>query len=395
MERTNNTFPTLSLLTLATALFISIMTEALPAGFLLLISEDLSVTEAQAGQLVTLYALGSLLSAIPLTIATQSWNRKKLLVTVILGFGITNFMTAYFLSFTMILIARFLAGLFAGLLWAMVAGYATRMVSDDKKGRAITIVMLGVPIALSIGIPLGTLIGQLVGWRLTFHIITIISLLLVILICLKLPNLEALKTKKKNAMFSVLSIPYVKSILVINFIFAFGHNIFYTYISPYLQLSGNEMNVDAVLFIFGISSIISIAIVGIFIDKYLRKLIILSLSFFAISGLLFYAFDNIYSLILVSIVVWGLAFGGGATLFQTASAKITGESADIAQSLLVSLWNLAIAGGGFCGGMLLNVFDARVLPIMMCILLILAIFIVLYAGKLGVENASGDDNASH
>ncbi|WP_239324939.1 MFS transporter [Snodgrassella gandavensis] len=395
MEKTNNTFPTLSLLALATALFISIMTEALPAGFLLLISEDLSVTEAQAGQLVTLYALGSLLSAIPLTIATQSWNRKKLLVTVILGFGITNFMTAYFLSFTMILIARFLAGVFAGLLWAMVAGYATRIVSDDKKGRAITIVMLGVPIALSIGIPLGTLIGQLVGWRLTFHIITIISLLLVILICLKLPNLEALKTKKKNPIFSVLSIPYVKSILVINFIFAFGHNIFYTYISPYLQLSGNEMNVDVVLFIFGISSIISIAIVGIFIDKYLRKLIILSLSFFAISGLLFYVFDNIYSLILVSIVVWGLAFGGGATLFQTASAKITGESADIAQSLLVSLWNLAIAGGVFCGGMLLNVFDARVLPIMMCILLVLALFMVLFAGKLGVGNASGDDNVSN
>ncbi|OTQ33732.1 MFS transporter, partial [Gilliamella apicola] len=83
MERTNNIFPTLSLLALATALFISILTEALPAGFLLLISEDLSVTEAQAGQLVTLYALGSLLSAIPLTIATQSWNRKKLLIIVI------------------------------------------------------------------------------------------------------------------------------------------------------------------------------------------------------------------------------------------------------------------------------------------------------------------------
>ena len=389
MEKNNNTFPTLSLLALATALFISIMTEALPAGFLLLISEDLSVTEAQAGQLVTLYALGSLLSAIPLTIATQSWNRKKLLVIVMLGFGITNFMTAYFSSFILILIARFLAGVFAGLLWAMVAGYATRIVSDDKQGRAITLVMLGVPIALSIGIPLGTSIGQLVGWRLTFHMITIISLLLVIFIWLKLPNLAALKAAKKNSIFSVLSIRYVKSILAINFIFAFGHNIFYTYISPYLQLSGNDANVDVVLFIFGISSIISITIVGIFIDNYLRKLIILSLSLFAISGLLFYAFDHLYGLILISVVVWGLAFGGGATLFQTASAKITGQSADIAQSLLVSLWNLAIAGGGFCGGMLLNVFDAKVLPIIMSILLIFALCLVLYADKLGVTNPSG------
>ncbi|ORF43897.1 hypothetical protein B5803_13885 [Gilliamella apicola] len=164
--------------------------------------------------------------------------------------------------------------------------------------------------------------------------------------------------------------------------------------SPYLQLSGNEENVDIVLFIFGVSSIISITIVGIFIDNYLRKLIILSLSFFAISGLLFYAFDNFYWLILISIVIWGLSFGGGATLFQTASAKITGESADIAQSLLVSLWNLAIAGGGFCGGVLLNVFDAEVLPMIMCVLLTVALCIVLCAGKLGVENTSGDDKVS-
>ena len=86
-----------------------------------------------------------------------------------------------------------------------------------------------------------------------------------------------------------------------------------------------------------------------------------------------------------------MAFGGGATLFQTASAKITGQSADIAQSLLVSLWNLAIAGGGFCGGILLNVFDARVLPIIMCILLIFALSLILYAGKLGVAKASDND----
>ncbi|MWN32776.1 MFS transporter [Gilliamella sp. Pra-s65] len=395
MEIKSNTFPTFNLLLLSTALFISIMTEALPAGFLLLISKDLGVTESQAGQLVTLYALGSLISAIPLTIVTQGWNRRKLLITIMLGFTITNFMTAYLASFILILVSRFLAGVFAGLLWAMVAGYAIRMVSDEKKGRAITVVMLGVPIALSIGIPLGTFIGKLIGWRLTFQLITIISLVLVFFIWLKLPNLPALKTEKKNPIFSVLAIPYVKSVLIINFVFAFGHNIFYTYISPYLQLSGNENNVDIILLIFGISSIISITIVGIFIDKYLRQLIISSLCLFAISGILFYVFDSAYSLILISIILWGLAFGGGATLFQTASAKITGNSADIAQSLLVSLWNLAIAGGGFFGGVLLNISNARVLPIVMFVLLTLALLIVLASGKNGVGYSKGDDSVSN
>ena len=77
-------------------------------------------------------------------------------------------MTAYFLSIILILIARFLAGVFAGLLWLMVVGYATKMVRDDKKDRATIIVILGVPLALLIGIPLGTSIGQLIG-RLTIR----------------------------------------------------------------------------------------------------------------------------------------------------------------------------------------------------------------------------------
>ena len=73
-------------------------------------------------------------------------------------------MTAYFLSIILILIARFLAGVFAGLLWLTMVGYATKMVRDDKKDRATIIVILDVPIALSIGIPLvGTSIGQLIG----------------------------------------------------------------------------------------------------------------------------------------------------------------------------------------------------------------------------------------
>ncbi|XKM13734.1 MFS transporter [Orbaceae bacterium ac157xtp] len=381
-QKTKEIFPIFSLLILATALFISIMTEALPAGFLSLISDDLKISQAEAGQLVTLYALGSLISAIPLTIATEGWNRRQLLLTIMIGFTITNLMTAYSNSFIVILVVRFLAGIFAGLLWAMVAGYATRIVSEDKKGRAITLVMIGVPIALSLGIPIGTYIGKLVGWRFTFHIVTIVSFLLLFCIKFCLPNLPAIQVTQRHSFFSILKIPNVKAILIINFIFAFGHNIFYTYISPYLQLSENSSHVDIALLLFGIASILSIIIVGIFIDNYLRKLIIFSLIGFACSGMLFYVFYANYLLILFSVIIWGLSFGGGATLFQTASAKITGSSADVAQSLLVSLWNLAIAGGGFWGGVFLNMYNAQILPIIMCGLLIIALLIVLITRNL-------------
>ncbi|MCV5335118.1 MFS transporter, partial [Escherichia coli] len=78
---------------------------------------------------------------------------KKLLLITLAGFAVSNAVTAAVDSFIVTLVARFLAGIFAGLLWALAAGYAGRMVAPAHQGRAITIVMLGVPLALSLGVP--------------------------------------------------------------------------------------------------------------------------------------------------------------------------------------------------------------------------------------------------
>ncbi|ANY82780.1 hypothetical protein BB934_31555 (plasmid) [Microvirga ossetica] len=70
------TLPLLGLLALSTASFLTILTEALPAGLLPQIGADLGVSEAMAGQLITIYAIGSFLAAIPLTAATRTWRRR-------------------------------------------------------------------------------------------------------------------------------------------------------------------------------------------------------------------------------------------------------------------------------------------------------------------------------
>ena len=87
--------PLSGLLALATAGFITILTEAMPAGLLPQMGADLGVSEALVGQLVTLYAIGSLLAAIPLTIATRSWRRRPLLLLAIGGFAVVNSITAF------------------------------------------------------------------------------------------------------------------------------------------------------------------------------------------------------------------------------------------------------------------------------------------------------------
>ena len=180
---TNGTSPALAdrlpvagLLALAMTGFICIVTETLPASLLPQISAGLGISAALAGQMVTAYALGSLLAAIPLTIATRGWRRRNVLLLTIIGFLVLNTVTALSTHYWLTLAARFFAGMAAGLAWSLLAGYARRMVAPQQQGRALALAMVGAPVALSLGVPLGTLLGSLVGWRAAFWIISALTL---------------------------------------------------------------------------------------------------------------------------------------------------------------------------------------------------------------------------
>ena len=117
-----NKLPVAGLLALAMIGFIAIMTETLPAGLLSQIGEDLGVSAAMAGQWVTAYAMGSLLAAIPLTLATRGWARRKALLTAVIGFLLFNTLSAFCKDYPLTLVARFFAGASAGLAWGLIAG---------------------------------------------------------------------------------------------------------------------------------------------------------------------------------------------------------------------------------------------------------------------------------
>ncbi len=140
--------PLAALLTLAMAGFITILTEALPAGLLPQIGRSFGVDEALAGQWISVFALGSLVAAIPLTAVTRNWRRRPLLLMAIIGFAVANIITAITDHFVLALVARFVAGVSAGLLWALVAGYAIRLAPPHLAGKAMAVAMAGTPMAL-------------------------------------------------------------------------------------------------------------------------------------------------------------------------------------------------------------------------------------------------------
>lgn len=362
--------PLAALLALALAGFITILTEALPAGLLPQISAQLQISEALAGQWVTIYALGSLAAAIPLTVATQGMRRRPLLLAAIAGFAVANGVTTFSSSYTLTMVARLLAGVSAGLLWALLAGYAARMVSAPLKGRAIAVAMVGTPLALSLGVPAGTLLGNLVGWRWCFGLMSVLALLLMAWVRVKVPDFPGQPAGKRLPLRHVLALPGIRAVLWVVLTFVLAHNILYTYIAPYLAMAGMAERTDRVLLVFGMASLMGIWGVGLLIDRHLHRLTLGSTLLFAVAALALGAAAHQPTAVYGAVAAWGLAFGGAATLFQTTLAKAAGDAADVAQSMLVTAWNLAIAGGGIAGGLLLDRFSAGAFsPAMLALLL--------------------------
>ncbi len=371
--------PIAALAGLAASGFLCIVTETLPAGLLPQIASGLRISEAIAGQLVAVYALGSLLAAIPLTSLTQGRRRRPVLLVTIICFVVGNTLTALAGSITVVLVARFVAGCAAGLAWGIVAGYARSIVRADQTGPAMALAMVGVPLALSLGVPIGTFLGGLVGWRGSFLILSALSVVLIGWIIVKVPDAPGRKGDDRPSLRRVVGTPGIMPILLVILAWMTGHNILYTYIAPFATAA--SARVDLVLLAFGISSLVGIWIIGQLIDRMLRMLVLLAIgSFAAIAFLLTFAGGQGLA-VYAAAIVWGLGFGGAGAMMQTASADAAGDGVDLAQAMVTTAWNLAIAVGGALGGVLLTTGGTKLLPPAVVALTLIAFLIALAARR--------------
>lgn len=361
--------PWANLLALSMAAFITILTEALPAALLPQMAQDLGVSQAWIGQTVTTYAFGSLVAAIPLVTMTRSMRRRPLLMAAVLGFALANSVTALSDSFTLIMTARIVAGMAAGMLWALLAGYATRLVAPQFRGRAIAVAMAGTPLALSLGVPAGGWLGLTWGWRWCFGLASTLALLLWLWMWLRLPDFPGQDRNQRKPIAAVMRTPGVLAVLMVVLFYVLAHNILYTYIAPFLAASGVHVRIDLALLVFGIAALPGIWLTGLFVDRHLHRLSMASILLFCGAVLMLGLSWGGSSLALAALAVWGFAFGGSATLFQTSLAQVAGEQVDLAQSLFVTTWNSAIAGGGLAGGLLVVAWGAQVFQPVLLLLL--------------------------
>jgi predicted MFS family arabinose efflux permease len=209
-----------------------------------------------------------------------------------------------------------------------------------------------------------------------FWIMSALSLLLFTWVRLAVPDFVGQSARQRLPIRRIFLMPGIRPVLLALFAWILAHNILYTYIAPFLASVGLGQRVDAVLLLFGVASIVGIWITGLLVDRGLRTLTLLSLALFTAAALVLGFSGGSAIVVLLGIAAWGLTFGGAPTLLQTALADTAGDGADVAQSMLVMVFNLAVAGGGVVGGVMLERFGPASFPWALAMLALFGLSVV-------------------
>lgn len=349
-------FPWFILGLMASVTFVGILSELVPSGILPQMTAGLGVEKSEVGFLVGVYALASAIAAIPLISATLAINRKTLLMVLLLGFAASNIVVGLSSSYAVIIGFRIVGGICAGVMWPMIAAYGTRLVPENMQGKAITVIMSGNTLGISIGLPVMTAIGLTFGWRSVFMVLGAIVALIAVLSHFYLPEVKGERLSQSNSPLAVLKMPSILIVLLLTFLSVAAHYGIYTYITLLVEMINFAGGIGLALLIFGIGSVISVVVSAKYIDAYLRPLIVSMLAVGAVSMAMFLAFSGTIVIAHAAFFLWGLAFGPLVTMYQTAVSKQVEKAKDVATSVQSSVFNLSIMIATWVGGMLLNGF---------------------------------------
>lgn len=362
-------FPWVGLLTLSALIFTTVTSEFLPTGLLPDIAGEFDVSEAQVGYLVTIFAASVVVSAAPLAALTRNYPRKPLILIVLGVFVLANLLAAIAPTYAVLVVARVLGGLTHGLFWAVVGAYSAHLVPRSQIGRAVAVTSAGGTAAFVLGVPVGTAIGHLVGWRLAFVALAFIMVILAIMTVRFLPPVQHLDPLKTGEIALPLrkdkTIPIIIVICITVAMVIGSHNIFSTYIVPFLIGPGaiDPSAVAGLLFLYGGGGAIGLVLAGAITDRYPRAGLLIATTVVIVATLVIGLLPYLTPVLIGAVLVWGIAFGGIPTMFHARMLKSASKRMrDISAAYLTTSFNAAIGGGALIGGLLLTSSGVGILP---------------------------------
>src|SRR5690625_3987478 len=235
----------------------------------------------------------------------------------------------------------------------MIAAYGPRLVPPGQQGRAIAVIMAGNTLGISIGLPVVTWLRLTPGSRTEFVMLGLAALLIAALRHHHLPGLRGETRGRRNSPLVLLKHPAILIVMLLTFLSVVAHYSVYTYITLLVESAGVAGGIGAMLAIFGVGSVISVALAARFIDAWLRGLIVSMLALGAGAMALLLAYGGITGIAHVAFFLWGISFGPLVTMYQAAVARRVDRGRDVATSLQSSVFNFSIMVASWVGGVML------------------------------------------
>ncbi|MEW4457314.1 MFS transporter [Roseibium algicola] len=348
----------LALYALAAGAFGIGVTEFVIMGLLLEVSRDLGVSVAAAGMLISGYALGVVVGAPILTVFTATWNRKRVLIGLMVIFIIGNAACALAPSYDLLMAARILTALAHGTYFGVGSVFAASMVGKDKQASAIAIMFTGLTLANILGVPAGTWLGQQFSWRMTFWAVTLIGLTALAVLILLVPTdrSRAAQSGWRADLKAVSRASVLLGFLTTVLGFA-GVFTLFTYIAPLLtQVSGfADTAVSPILLIFGGGLVAGNLLGGKLADIRLKTALIGSMAALAlVLAVMSAAFGNQTAAVVLTGLLGVAGFATVPPLQSWVLSKAVGAGESLASSLNIAAFNLGNALGAWAGGLAIS-----------------------------------------
>ncbi|WP_413737156.1 MFS transporter [Sodalis sp. RH21] len=371
----------IAILALAIGCFTFVSSEMLPIGLLGPIAAGIHLSLGMTGLLVTGFALFVAITAGPLTVLTARFDRKWIMVGLMVVCLVGNALAAVATTFTLLLLARIIVAMAIGVFWSIATAMAIRLVPQHQAVRATSLVLGGLAVAAVLGVPLGTLIGQYFGWHAAFGALSLLSLVVCVAALIVLPPLPSQSTGNLRAIIDAFYHGQIRFIFFTTALVMTGNFLAYTYITPYLQdVSGIPASwISSLLLLYGAAGVLGNFSIGSAMARSLRGALILTLTVLALSMIMLWGVAQYKFAVIALLVPWGMSYAALPVLLQTWVFRAAGETGDVeaALSLFVVAFNGAIAIGALAGGLALDVFGAHVVVLLAAVIIALSLLLVL------------------
>ena len=341
----------LGVLALALGAFIFNTSEFVPVGLLGSIGHSFAMRPEQVGLVLTLYAWLVALASLPLMLATRAWERRRLLLWVFALFVACQALTGLAGNFTVLVLARLGVALAHAVFWSITASLVVRVAPEGKKAQALGLLATGTTLAMVLGVPLGRIVGDALGWRNSFWLIGVVAVLVALVLARSLPRLPSENAGSLSSVPVLLRRPALMAVFGLQILVVTGQFIMYSYIEPWVQVqAGHSPQVTtAVLLLFGACGMLGSLLFSRWGLKVPLRFLAIALATLALClGLLPVAGQAPWSLYALT-VVWGAAVMAVVLPMQAQVLHLSRDATDVGMAIFSGVFNLAIGAGALLG----------------------------------------------